>query len=195
MQEKEMTLVNTSDAEIGALFKTQKNAIAVTWNPILMNAVKTPGASLIFDSSKIPGEILDLMVIHSDSPDELKMALTGAWYETMQVIQDTGKMKPAVEYMAGISGATYDEFMAQLNTTAMFYKATDAARFTVDSKLKTTMDYVRTFSFDKGLYGKGAANKDYVGIEFSDGSVLGDAKNVKLRFNVKYMQLAADGKL
>lgn len=195
MQEKDMTLINTSDAEIGALFKTQKNAIAVTWNPILMNAVKTPGASLIFDSSKIPGEIIDLMVVHSDAPDELKKALTGAWYETMQMLQDNEKKKAAVDYMAGISGATYDEFMAQLNTTAMFYIAADAAKFTTDSKLKTTMDYVRTFSFDKGLYGKGAANKDYVGIEFPDGSILGDKNNVKLRFNVKYMQLAADGKL
>lgn len=195
MQEKEMTLINTSDAEIGAIFKTQKDAIAVTWNPILMNAVKTPGASMIFDSSKIPGEILDLMVVHSNAPDELKKALVGAWFETMQALEDKEKMKAAVDYMAANSGATYDEFIAQLKTTAMFYKAADAAKFTKDDKLKKTMDYVRKFSFDKGLFGKAAASADYVGIEFPGGTVLGDKKNVKLRFDDKYMQMAADGKL
>jgi len=195
LQEKEMTLINTSDAEIGAIFKTQKDSIAVTWNPILMNAVKTPGAELIFDSSKIPGEIIDLMVVHTSAPDELKKALVGAWFETMQLLKDKEKMKAAVEYMAANSGATYNEFIAQLKTTAMFYRAADAAKFSGEAKLKKTMDYVRTFSFDKGLYGKAASDKDYVGIEFPDGSVLGDKKNVKFRFDSKYMQMAADGKL
>lgn len=195
MQEKDMTLINTSDAEIGAIFKTQKDAIAVTWNPVLMNAVKTPGSLMIFDSSKIPGEIIDLMVVHSNAPDALKKALAGAWFETMQILEDNERRKAAVEYMAANSGATYDEFIAQLKTTAMFYKASDAAKFTGEEKLKKTMDYVRTFSFDKGLFGKAAANKDYVGIEFPGGTVLGDKKNVKLRFDAKYMQMAADGKL
>ena len=57
------------------------------------------------------------------------------------------------------------------------------------------MEYVRTFSFDKKLFGKRAKSKDFVGIAFPDGSVLGDAKNVKLRFAADYMKLAADGKL
>jgi hypothetical protein len=29
-----MTLINTSDAELAAIFKTQKDAIAVTWIPL-----------------------------------------------------------------------------------------------------------------------------------------------------------------
>jgi len=57
------------------------------------------------------------------------------------------------------------------------------------------MEYVRTFSFEKGLYGQGNKTKDFVGISFPDGSVLGDRNNVKLRFDDRYMQMAADGKL
>jgi NitT/TauT family transport system substrate-binding protein len=34
-----------------------------------------------------------------------------------------------------------------------------------------------------------------VGIEFPGGKVLGNAANVKMRFDASYMQLAADGKL
>jgi NitT/TauT family transport system substrate-binding protein len=57
------------------------------------------------------------------------------------------------------------------------------------------MEYVRTFSFDHGLFGDGAASKDIVGIAFPDGSVIGNKANVKLRFDTQYMQMAADGKL
>lgn len=195
IKEKELNLVNTSDAEIGSIFKTQKGSIAVTWNPILMNAVKTPGANLIFDSSKIPGEILDLMVVNTNTPDELKKALAGAWFETMQVLQDKAKSAAAVEFMAKNSGATTEEFNAQLKTTAMYYKAADAVSFTRDEKIKKTMEYVRSFSFEKGLFGKGVTTKDYVGIAFPDGTVDGSKTNVKLRFDVKYMQLVADNKL
>jgi NitT/TauT family transport system substrate-binding protein len=77
----------------------------------------------------------------------------------------------------------------------MFYKASDATAFTRSPKLKETMEFVRTFSFDKGLFGQGARTKDAVGISFPDGSTLGNPKNVKLRFDATYMQLAADGKL
>jgi NitT/TauT family transport system substrate-binding protein len=195
MKETDMTLVNTSDAEIGSIFKTQKGSIAVTWNPILMNAVNTPGAKLIFDSSKIPGEIIDLMVVNSAAPAELKKALVGAWFETMQIMQDKEKSKASTEFMAKNSGATADEFIAQLKTTAMFYKPADAVAFTKDQKIKTTMEYVRGFSFDKGLFGQGVTTKDYVGIEFPDGSVTGSKTNVKLRFDTTYMQMAAENKL
>ena len=195
IMEKDLTVVNTSDADIGTVFLSEKNGIAVTWNPILMNVAKTKGVNLIFDSSKIPGEIIDLMVVHTDAPEELKKALTGAWYETMSIISNDKKSAKAIEFMAKGSAATVPEFKAQLKTTAMFYKASEAAKFAKDKKLKKTMEYVRTFSFDNGLFGKGAKTRDFVGIQFPDGTVLGSKKNVKLKFDATYMQMAADNKL
>ncbi len=195
MQEKDLTVVNTSDADIGTLFLSEKDGRAVTWNPILMQVAKEKGVNKIFDSSKIPGEIIDLMVVHTDAPDELKKALTGAWYEMMALMTDESKNAKSLEYMAKESGATVPEFKAQLKTTAMFYKASEAAAFAKGKKVKETMEYVRTFSFDNGLFGKGAENKDFVGIEFPDGSVLGNKANIKFRFDAKYMEMAAQGKL
>ena len=72
--------------------------------------------------------------------------------------------------MAKSSGATVPEFKAQLGTTAMFYKAADAVAFTRGPQLKKTMEYVRTFSFDKELFGQRAKSKDFVGIAFPDGT-------------------------
>lgn len=192
LSERDVTLVNTSDADIAAMFVSAPNAAVVTWNPPLQQVRNAPGANLVFDSSKIPGEIIDLLVVKTAAPDTLKQALVGAWYETMAVMSGHGNAtKEAIEYMAKAAGATVAEFKAQLRTTAMYYQPTAAAEFARGEKLKQTMDHVRKFSFDKGLYGEGAASADLVGIEFPDGSVMGDANNVKLRFDAAHMQAAA----
>jgi NitT/TauT family transport system substrate-binding protein len=64
-----------------------------------------------------------------------------------------------------------------------------------DPKLTGIMDLVTTFAFEHGLLGEGAKSKDVIGIALPDGKVLGDAANVKLRFDATYTALAADGKL
>ena len=200
MTERDLTLVNTSDADIAGLFITESErdpkAAVATWNPPLMQVRNVRGANLVFDSSKIPGEIIDSLVVRSDLPDNAKKALVGAWYETMGIMSSRSKAgQNAIKAMAEFSGGTLREFEAQLRTTAMFYKAKEASDFAGSPKLKETMEYVRTFSFDRGLYGENAPDKNVVGIQFSDGSVMGDKGNITLRFPADYMQLAADGKL
>lgn len=196
MKETDVSLTNTSDADIAAIFASEANGAVVTWNPPLMQCRNVKGAKLIFDSSQIPGEIIDLMVVRSDAPDTLKKALTGAWYETMKLMSGkSNESKEAIQYMAKFAGGTEAEFKAQLRTTMMFYNAGEAAKFTQSDKLEKTMEYVREFCFKHGLYPKDAESKDYVGIQFPDGMVLGDAKNVRLRFVDTYMKAAAEGKL
>ncbi len=195
MQERDVKLVNTSDADIAAVFTADDNGAVVTWNPPLMQCRNAKGAKLIFDSSRIPGEIIDMMVVRSNSPDTLKKALVGAWYETMEVMSSKSKTaKEAIAYMANFAGGTVAEFKAQLRTTAMFYTARDAVAFATGDQLKKTMEYVRSFSFDHGLFGD-AENKDVVGIAFPDGTVMGNKSNVRLRFDATIMKLEADGKL
>ena len=43
MTEKDVTLVNTSDADIGSLFLAEKTGAAVTWNPILHQGAQRQG--------------------------------------------------------------------------------------------------------------------------------------------------------
>lgn len=195
MKERDLKLINTSDADIAAVFAADDNGAVVTWNPPLMQCRNVKGAKLIFDSSQIPGEIIDMMVVRSDSPDTLKKALVGAWYETMAVISSKSKTaKEAIAYMANFAGGTQAEFKAQLRTTAMFYTAQEAVAFATGDQIKKTMEYVRSFSFDHGLFGD-AENKDVIGIAFSDGTVQGNKSNVRLRFNTAFMKMAANGKL
>ncbi|WP_020179164.1 putative urea ABC transporter substrate-binding protein [Methylopila sp. M107] len=194
LAEKDVKVVNTSDADIVAAFKAPDVEQVVTWNPLLAEVKAEPGATLLFDSSKIPGEIIDTLGVNTktlkDNPDFGK-ALAGIWYETMAAMKD----KAAKEAMAKQSGTDLAGFESQLAATKLFDKAADAVAFTESPDLIKTMDLVRTFSFDHGLLGEGAKSKDAVGIGFAGGKTLGDAANVKLRFDPTYMKLAADGKL
>ncbi len=196
LSEKDLTVVNTSDADIAALFITTPGAATVTWNPPLQQVRNAKGAKLVFDSSEIPGEILDLMVVKTDADERLKKALAGAWYETMSIMSGGGtQAKEAISFMANQAGATDAELRSQLKTTKMFYDPAQAAEISASKEVKQTMDNVRQFSFDKGLFGDGAASPDFVGIQFPDGSVLGSKSNIKFRFDDSYMKKAASQQL
>ena len=200
LTESDVTIVNTSDADIVAAFAATPDMNAVvTWNPQLAEVLKMPGVNLVFDSSMIRGEIIDLMVVNAqtlrDNPD-LGKALTGAWYEvlaTMQRKDETGA--GALDFMAKASGTDIAGYNVQLGATRLFSDPQSAVAFAKSTDLPTTMDRVRKFSFAHGLLGRGAASADVVGIQVPGGQILGDPGNVKLRFDTDFMALAADGKL
>jgi NitT/TauT family transport system substrate-binding protein len=199
LAEKDIKTVNTSDADIVSAYQARDTTAVVTWNPQLATIKAVPGATMVFDSSKVPGEIIDTLSVNTqtlkDNP-ALGKALVGIWYETLAQLQDTGpKGVAARTAMAKLAGTTLDSFEAQLKTTKMFYTPAETVAFVNDAKLQKTMDLVRTFSFDHGLLGADAANKDFVGIGFSSAATLGNPKNVKLRFDPSYLALAAAGKL
>ena len=199
LRERDVKVINTSDADIVGAFAAPGTTATVTWKPQLAQIVAMPNTTEVFDSSRIPGEIIDLMVVNSAAlkanPDFGK-ALVGAWYETMAVMFGKDpRTAAALAAMAKASGTTVPGFDSQLATTKMFNAPADAVAFTSSPNLIKTMDLVRTFSFNHGLLGQGARSPDVVGIEFTGGKTLGNPKNLKLHFDPTYMQLAADGKL
>ena len=199
MSERDVRVVNTADADIVSAFVSPDVTATVTWNPQLSEVRKAEGAAMVFDSSKVPGEIIDLMVVNTDTLKQnpnLGKALVGAWYETLALMKDGGpKGTEALTAMATASGTDLEGYKSQLATTKMFYTPAEAVAFATSPELVKGMDLVRTFSFDHGLLGEGARTVDAVGIAFPGGKVLGDAKNVKLRFDADTMKMAAEGKL
>lgn len=199
MTERDVNVVNTSDPDMVGAFQTADVSAMVTWNPMVSEILALPGATKVFDSAQIPGEIIDMMVANStvlkDNPDFGK-ALSGIWYDTMAVMTaDTAEGAAARAAMGAASGTDQAGFEAQLAATKLFPTPAEAVAFTDSPDLKTTMEKVRTFLFDKGLLGSGAASADVIGIELADGSVLGDTNNIKLRFTDVYMKAAAEGAL
>lgn len=196
LSERDLTVVNTSDADMIAAYATDDVTSVVTWNPLLSEIAAMPGSTQVFDSSNIPGEIIDAMMVNTDTlaanPDFGK-ALVGAWYEVMGLI--AAGDEDVLEALALASGTDLAGYQAQLDTTTMFFEPADAVAFTIAPQLASTMQFVAEFLFDKGILGEGAPSPEFVGVSFPDGSVYGDADNVQLRFETTFMQMAADGAL
>jgi NitT/TauT family transport system substrate-binding protein len=196
---RKLKLVNTSDSSIVAAFMNDNSESAVvTWKPLVTQLQKVKGVTTLFDSSKIPGEILDLMVVRSEvlnrpdgSGQKFAKALTGAWYEMMSQMS-SDKVLSAI---AAVSEDTLPSYKEQLSTTHMMYTAQEAASMAASSGIKDKMNLVRQFCFTHALLGTGVKSADDVAIKYPDGSVQGKADRVRLRFDDSYMKLAAGGKL
>ncbi len=199
LRERDIKVVNTSDADIVGAFGAPSTTSVVAWKPQLSAILASPQAQLVFDSSKIPGEILDLMVVNTatlTANPKLGKALVGAWYETLALmLRDDAASKAARAAMAKASGTDPAGFDSQLATTHLFGTPAEAYAFASGDALVKTMDLVRRFSFDHGLLGQGAGSPDVVGIQFPGGKALGDPSNMKMRFDLKFIQMAQNGQL
>ncbi len=199
LSERDLTVVNTSDADMIAAYATDEVTSVVTWNPLLSEIEANENATKVFDSAGIPGEIIDIMMVNTDTlaaNPNFGKALVGAWYELMAIMASDGDDGIAARTaMAEASGTDLAGYDAQLATTKMFYTPAEAVAFTQSADLPKTMQFVAEFLFDKGILGEGAPSAEFVGVAFPDGSIFGDENNVKLRFDTTYMQMAADGAL
>ncbi len=199
LHERDIKVVNTSDADIVGAFAAPSTTAVVTWKPQLSTVLSQPNAQLVFDSSKIPGEILDLMVVNTatlQANPKLGKALVGAWYETLNVMMKGDPAAAAARAaMAKASGTDPSGFDAQLATTHLFVTPADALAFMSGPAMMQSMDAVRRFSFEHGILGRGGPSADVVGIQFPGGKSLGDVKNLTMRFDPRFTQQAVDGQL
>ncbi len=198
MSEADVQVVNTSDADMVAVYSTDDVSAVVTWNPLLSEIAAMPDSNVVYDSASTPGEIIDMLVINTETLAEypaLGKALVGAWYETMALM--SGNDAAAVEartFLGEASGTDLAGYEAQLASTQMFYTPAEALALTESKVVLETMEKVAEFSFDHGLLGDGAPDAGFIGIETPAGT-FGSSANVKLRFDPTYMKMAAEGQL
>jgi NitT/TauT family transport system substrate-binding protein len=201
---KRVKYVNTSDSDIaGAFLSDTSQEAVVTWKPLVSQILKGKGIASIFDSSKIPGEILDLLVVRTEvlnrpdgSGQRFAKAVVGAWYELLAQMSKPGPESDKV--LASIAEASQDtlaSYREQLSTTHMFFTPQSAVEMATSEQLKKTMELVRQFCFSHGLLGEKTSSPDDVAVRFPDGSIEGKKDRVRLRFDPTFMQLAAGGKL
>ena len=165
MSERDVRLVNTGESKIGAEFLADKRRRAVvTWNPIASRLEHAPDVRSIYDSAQIPGEILDLCVVNTETlrrDPRLGRALAGAWYEVLAIMRKPdARGQAAVAKMAELAGCSVAEYEAQLATTFMFWEPAAAVEFAESSDAaKTNMEPVRQFCFAKHLLGENVAQR------------------------------------
>lgn len=189
--------VNTSDADLAALWAAGGTDAVVTWNPIVSELVDTGTATNVFDSAAIPGEIIDMLNVHTDvltdNPDFGK-ALVGAWYEVMALMaEDSAEGAAAREAMGVDSGTDLAGYEAQLASTEMFYDGVGAVALAEDEGLKATMEIVHEWLLK--VTPEDLLPLEPVGVAFPDGTTIGAAENVVLRFDSSFMKMYIEGML
>ncbi len=198
LQPDDVIIENVSDADLAEAWRSGRGDAVVTWNPILAELQQDGDSVLAFNSRHIPGEILDLLVINSQTltqHPELGRALTGAWFEGMRLMGlPSAAGQAARARMASAAQTSPQDFDAQLRTIRSFYSPRAAMRFSQDGKLPETMTRVAQFADSQQLLGSDQGLRK-LGISFGDDQVLGNASRILLRFNPTYMQLAADRQL
>jgi len=132
--EKDVTVVNTSDPDMVGAFQTPEVTAMVTWNPMVSEIAKLPNAHKVFDSTQIPGEIIDMMAANTatlkDNPD-FGRALAGIWYDTVKLMMArTDEGAKARAAMGVASGTDQAGFEGQLAATKLFDMPADALAFT-----------------------------------------------------------------
>lgn len=199
MSERDVTLINTSDADLVALYQQPSVQAMVTWNPMASEILKRPDATKVLDSHSMPGELTDGIIVNSKTLGKnpgLGKALAGAWFETLAIMKrDDNEGKAARKFMADASGTDLAGFEQQLAATHLYDDPARLATLLLEKTLQNTMTNIVRFSFEKGLLGSGVRSADAIGVAYPGGVVQGDSKNIKLRFDDTYLKLAADGKL
>ncbi|WP_249978859.1 putative urea ABC transporter substrate-binding protein [Vreelandella olivaria] len=192
LTERDIETVNTSDADIVGLFSSATTEAVAAWNPQLSAIADMPDSHVVYTSAEIPGEILDMMVVNTqtlaDNP-ALGHALVGAWYEVMGLVEADDEH--ALSIMADAAGTDVEGYRQQLAATYLYTDPAEAIELMESSDLLDTMERVAEFSFEHGLLGDMAPNANVVGIETPSG-VFGDEGNIKLRFDPSFTQAYLD---
>jgi len=198
-------IVNTSDSDIaGAFLADTSQTAVVTWKPMVSQIKRAPGITSVFDSSQLPGEIMDITVVRTDllnRPDgagqRFAKALVGAWYETMALMLGHG---PAADRaLAGVAAGSQDtleSYKEQVATTRFLGTPQMALQIADAPDFKQKMKLVSQFCHGHGLVGGGhGGSAEDVAIRYSDGQVEGNPNHVRLRFDTSYIRLASEGRL
>ncbi|MBV7314158.1 putative urea ABC transporter substrate-binding protein [Shewanella sp. NIFS-20-20] len=181
LTEDDVNIIDSAEDSLLEYWQQHNDATIVTWTPLLQQALSVKG-QLLFDSSSMHTEILDLMVVHTDSDDRLKHALTGAWYEVMAQLKH--RNTDVYKNIAQSANISLVEVYRYYEGTKMFYSAATAARVANSRALKKTMKLVNQFGLKHGLLDANAP----IGIAFPQGQVEGDASNIKFRFDSRFME-------
>ena len=93
------------------------------------------------------------------------------------------------------AGTTAEDFDEQLRTLRSFYSPRPALAFASSENMPQLMQRVVDFANGQKLLGEDGNGLSRLGISFGDSLVMGNNKQIKLRFDPTYLQLATDQQL
>ena len=163
------------------------NAIMV-WNPFVLQTLKTrPDSRVLFDSSSIPGEIIDMVVVAEQSlakkgGEAFAHAVADAFYEVSKMMANPATSDDTLVALgAKFSNLGADEMKKVVQQTVFYSNPADGIALFTGSELPKTMDTVVDFCVSHEIVGQ----KPSVGY--------GGGAEAQLLFDPSYMQKVSAG--
>ncbi|MGL5135122.1 MAG: ABC transporter substrate-binding protein [Planktothrix sp.] len=117
---QDITVVSLGFSEHEAAFKRGEIDAVVTFEPVRSNLLAT-GAKVLFDSSKIPGEVVDVLVVRQDilktQSKDLEQLVRG-WFMALDYLKK--EPENASKIMARRGGITAKKFLDSLKLLSFF---------------------------------------------------------------------------
>ena len=140
---EDVTLVNTEQAQGIEKMKNDEIDAFVTYPPFSINALKIAGNHQIFDSSKIPFEIIDTLSISKkvlDRNPDLPKKIHQAWNMALEYTAE--HPQDAYQTMAQREGITVEEFKDVLSDLVILDMEQQKALIQDTQKLNEAVDHV-----------------------------------------------------
>jgi NitT/TauT family transport system substrate-binding protein len=162
------------------------NAIMV-WNPFVLQTLKTrPGSKVLFDSSKIPEEIIDMVVVAKPSLDKaggkaFAAAVIEAYYELNKKLTDPATAdKTLVALGAKFSSLDLEAMKTVVQQTRFYKTPAEGLKLFQGAEMPKTMERVVDFCVKNAIVPK----KPTVAFKGSQGS------EADLTFDPTFMEAA-----
>jgi ABC-type nitrate/sulfonate/bicarbonate transport system substrate-binding protein len=174
------TAMQTGDAKVTSI---------MVWNPFVLQTLRTrDGTKVLFDSSTIPEEIIDMVVVGKDvvekpGGEKFVCAVIDTFYQVNKLLADPEKGDEAlVDLGAKFSNLGLDDMKIVVDQTRFYKTPDDALKLYEDEKFQNeTMPMVVDFCVDHGI----VSEKPNVGFGVPD---------AQLNFDVSYILKVKDKK-
>ena len=116
LERKDVKVFPMPETHQEEFYKQGKADLVITFDPVKSRLAKK-GMHVLFDSSDIPNEILDLLVVHEDAYnnnfDEI-CQIGKQWFKTLDYIKDNQEAATYIGKRLGVDADTYNEMMKGL---------------------------------------------------------------------------------
>ena len=189
-KESDHQFTNMDPGAAATAMQTQSGNVSaiVVWNPFVLQTLKTRSdAKVLFDSTKIPEEIIDMVVVAKsalDKPggDAFASAVIDAFYEISRRIEDPStRDKTLLSIAAKFADLSVEEMNTVVDQTRFYKDAAAGIGLFEGSKLPGTMEKVVGFCVEHTI------------VESAPTVVYGSGSG-QLKFDPSYMKKVRDRK-
>lgn len=158
LEDYEFTNQDPGAAAVAMAQKQETHQAIMVWNPFVLQTQKDRAdAKVLFDSSKIPGEIVDMVVMGRDvmekpGADAFAKAVLDTFYSMNEELAKPGTGDEALVALGEKFSQLGLEDMKEVVKQTQFYKTPEEAKaLMTGEEFKATMETVSAFCKEQGL--------------------------------------------